>query len=287
MLGEDAGLLTYFLDHYKKMGVEKFHIVIHAKNHKSPVFNDAVKILNTYNIVPERVFRGVWNGAVYTNILNSVKDKYPNDWFVVADQDEFQTYPDTLQNIVSDNERNGKDFVTGCLLDRVAKDGDLNSIDGGGSLWEQYPVCGFFSFPIARSNPYKITLSKGNIKLSEGQHGVIIPQDSYPVTNEIIAKVHHFKWNKNLMCRVSNRLERERKGEWKNSYGGYKNELQKLLNYFNTGRRIDMNDKLFMFQNIGKEDKYIYWDYIKSLLSDWDTLHRYPTITSNFKVWSR
>lgn len=281
MIGENTLLLNEFITHYKNLGVDRFHFIVHDPSEEQYFTKDVKDILALYHIGVEEVYSGKWNGAICTKLINSVMKKYPEEWFVIADLDEFQIYPQNLKTIISEQEKKKKDFVTGLLLDRFSQSGHLTSVKRNLSIWSQFPMCGFFSFPLTRSNPYKITLSKGKLTLSEGQHGVIFFNEKYPQTNEIIAEVHHFKWNDILLGKIKNRLTYERRGDWINSYQGYKGELECILEYFGTHYKTDLTNPLFMFAREKEDHSYANFNSIKRLAADWDVLHAYPTLDQN------
>lgn len=278
MIGENTILLDEFIQHYKQLGVEQFHFIIHDESNNRCFSQNVLSILNKYNIKAEQIYTGHWNGAICTQLLNSILHKYQNDWFVVADQDEFQIYPnDTLNDMIHKAENKKLDYITGALIDRVSQDGCLENFDSKRSIWEQFPLCGFFSFPITRANPYKIALCKGNVILSEGQHGIILPGQQYPQTNDVLVEVHHFKWNSSQLEKIRKRLDCEQQGWWINSYDGYKTELECCLNYFQKNCNIDVKNPLFCFAFEKQGHSYCRFQDIQLLMSDWDILHAYPS----------
>lgn len=275
VLGENLNFLTEYVQHYKKIGVSDFHFIVHAPKQDEAFYLKAKQYLHQLGIKNVSRYDGVWNGLICTNLLNSLKKRYPDDWFIVADQDEFQIYKDNIFEIIKVAEQKNQTFISGILLDRVSLNGKL-SPSLGGNIWKKYPMCGFFSFPLTRANPYKIVLCKGNVELTEGQHGVALANEKYPVRGDILCQVHHFKWTNLLKEKLNDRLKRAYQGEWEKSYLGYQDELTHILTYIQKEKHIDVNNPLFLFDKIEISSfKYKYWDNIIQLTQKWDTLHSY------------
>ena len=101
-MGCDYGynLIFHFLDHYYRLGVEQFLIILHSHRDQTRK-QDVLKLLDKYHIKP------VMEVKEYSSILrrariNFVMDKYcdEKDWVIHADLDEFQVYPDSLRSFL-------------------------------------------------------------------------------------------------------------------------------------------------------------------------------------------
>ena len=60
--------------------------------------------------VPHIIFRiKSYTGAngKRVNLLNEVKDLYPNDWWQIADDDELQLYWEPIEDLIKDCEKHG------------------------------------------------------------------------------------------------------------------------------------------------------------------------------------
>ncbi|HSQ98151.1 MAG TPA: glycosyltransferase, partial [Rickettsiales bacterium] len=205
-----------------------------------------------------------------------------NDWFIVADQDEFQLYPESLNSIIDSCENNHKTFITGCLLDRISNNGVLLNVVKNKSIWKQFPLVGFVSFSISGANPYKITLMKGFEILSEGQHGIIKDNKNYPITNEVLCQVHHFKLTSSLKSKFKKRLFDFKKLKCGNCYLGYYEEIKKMLNYISYYKGINLYEPAFLIgYSLGNFKDYFFWIKILEITKNWEILHSYPSIDVN------
>lgn len=278
--GEKHNMLPHFIAHYKALGVSEFFFTIHAEDKHSPHVLSMQNELHHYGIQAQ-VYIGPWNGAIGTKLINELKSKYPNHWFVVADQDELQVYPERLDQVISRCEDLGLTYVTGLLLDRVSENGAMSPIRPGLSVWKQFPNCGFITFPLTGANPYKITLCKGFVELSEGQHGVVTFNKRYPSVGPVMVQVHHFKWEATLEERLKKRLVSKQKGHWKNSYEGYADEVQRIINYLSSySGCICLLEPLFLIEKADHDyESYKNWRQLQSFTSSWSRLQSYPKLS--------
>ena len=90
-------------------------------------------------------------------------------------------------------EQNDWEYVRGALVDRVADDGGFPELDPALTLDAQFPLGCIVTPVIQRSQPRKVTLVRGAIRVEYGQHealyGIGCPRDV------AFVPVHHFKWN--------------------------------------------------------------------------------------------
>jgi hypothetical protein len=277
--GDHFDLLPFFLKHYRGLGIEKFDFIIHLSqiSHKERMTD----LLNSYGISPVDYLIGTWNGAKNTDAINKYKMRFPDDWFVVADCDEFQLYPYSLDRIISTLIKSGEKYLTGCLLDRVSSTGEMNAVRADISIWQQFPYTGFISFPLMRANPLKITLSKGNILLSEGQHGVLSPDSTFPLRGKVISQVHHFKWTQTVVERLKTRLASIENGDWENTYKAYGDEIKSLLRYLRKeNQKFNIHEPIFLLsKSMNTYEGYSNWQVIEKIVESWSSLQSYSQIS--------
>ena len=78
------------------------------------------------------------------------------------------------------------------------------------NVWEEMPEAGFFRYPLSYACPNKVTLMKGKVQVSNGQHyvqfedgihlGVRSPKTISNRKN--FTQVHHFKWDYSVLERL-------------------------------------------------------------------------------------
>jgi hypothetical protein len=149
----------------------------------------------------------------------------------------------------------GFDYVEGCMIDRIAKDGSFPSVVDDITVWEQFPLAGLITYPVLTANILKIVAAKGFVNLGLAQHsacnGLGCPREC-----EYIA-VHHFKWSKGIVERLRRRIELYK------TYGeAIWPESQKFLEYVEQhGGKIDVSDPAFCLAE--STTQYPFWEVVK------------------------
>ncbi len=281
VIGDNCDMLPHFIDHYRDLGVDEFHIILHAPPGKDDFRAEALRIMTEKGIAPAQIYEGGWDSRISTNLINGLKTQYPDDWFIVADSDELQIYEKPLRDVIKSAHDNGQTYITGSFVDRVSADGSMKAINHQSSIWEQFPHAGFVSFPLSGAMPYKITACKGNVILSQGQHGVLVPESQWPVTGTVEAQVHHFKWNKNVYDNLVSRQLRFKEAYDSLNDGdqAYYLECASVLKYLNDNRGINLNDNVFLISKGGNQyGDYAHWKEVLKRTESWDSLQASPRV---------
>jgi hypothetical protein len=206
--------------------------------------------------ITNRTFGDKYNWEFVTKLYNEEKLKHPNDWWVVSDDDEFHIYSKDINKIVSDCEYYGWDMVRGGFIDRIGLNGDFPVIIQNENIFNQFPLAGFFRYPMSGANPNKICIAKGYVEITNGQHyakidghstwrwqgwnhPLIAPIDKYNV------QVHHFKWDSTCGERIRAVANVNKDYSYSEEYRLMYRELAKCR------FKIDLNNKNYMFENIG------------------------------------
>ena len=212
VIGHGVELLPHFIRHYITQ-VDEINIVVYETDDTPNLKSDVESLIVEYKNVKvvKNIKDRVFDWEKVTQLYNLITNKHPNDWWVVADIDEFQVYEFGIHQTVFDCERNGWNIVRGGFIDRIGPNGEMVEIQGDLSLWEQFPNAGFFRYPMSNANPNKICLMKGYVELTNGQHYAKIDGHTtwkwqgwnHPLINpHDTVQVHHFKWDKTAGERV-------------------------------------------------------------------------------------
>ena len=122
-------------------------------------------------------------------------------------------YWDDIGSIIEECEENGWEFVTGGFIDKIGVDGEFPIVNSDTNLWEAFPISSFFRYPLSGACPNKVTLMKGRIHLTPGQHYALIEGQTtwkwqgwnhplrYPMERGF-TQVHHFKWDSTCADRI-------------------------------------------------------------------------------------
>jgi len=276
VIGHGPELLPHFIDHYSQY-VDEIHVVPYisdvSPNLKTEIFNITKNYSNIVvcNAVRDRVFD--WNKV--TQLYNYTKSKYPNDWWVVADIDEFHLYPnDDLKTLIQNCDEKGNTLVRGGFIDRIGVDGEFSDLTSDLSIWAQFPNAGFFRYPMSGANPNKICVMKGHVELTSGQHYAKIDNLTtwkwqgwgHPLIYASgYVQVHHFKWDRTSIDRI------KAVAEVNQDYSYSKEYSQMFLSLRKTKFKINLKNHEYMFvrnANKPKFEEYNKWNkLIKTIIS--------------------
>lgn len=262
VVGENTHILPHMLKHYENM-VDKAYVAVYRQSEDDGILQEVEEL----GIEPFMVFtEDKYNWNRVTEIYNSIKQTKPNDWWIVADDDELQVYPYEIEDIIKDCETNGYDFVTGGFLDRIGKDGIFPEVTRETDLHRAFPLAGFFRYPMSKACPNKVTLMKGYQDVTPGQHyasfkdGTNSWGKSHPKrmpVEEVFTQVHHFKWDSSCVERIKkvadNNKEYSYSDEYRVMYDGIK-----MFDF-----KIDVNNPEFSVEKLTEFSYIDYNDYMK------------------------
>jgi hypothetical protein len=276
VIGHGTNLLPHFINHYKKY-VDEINIAVYETDMYPLLGNEVKQIIDNHDnvkivkVIKDRVFD--WERV--TQLYNFVKNTQPNDWWVIADIDEFHLYPnDNLRKLVSNCDEYGWDIVRGGFIDRIGSEGDFPEITDEINIFEQFPVMGFFRYPLSKACPNKICVIKGYVEITSGQHYAKIDGHTtwkwqgwnHPLINpHSFVQVHHFKWDKTCVERIKAVVNVKQEYAYSNEYS------MMFLNLKKSKFKIDVNNPDFMIEHSYGEPefkRYKQWDkLIKKIIS--------------------
>jgi hypothetical protein len=244
------------LAHYRELGVTSFFVNVHLSHPEDIILEEVKQVTTEFGCDIASVTVGDWQRD-QRGIYARSRQRFPNDWFILADQDELQVYPHDLIDIIKECDQKGYDYIKGLFVDRISADGGFPEVEQGRQIWSQFPLGGLITFPILHGDPRKVVAAKGFVPLSRGQHtasgGRGCPIEMYFI------QVHHFKWVKNLADRLVHRIDL-----LKRSNASHWTESQRFVTYFKEHHgRIDINDPRFRL--VECERSYKYWDDIRQM----------------------
>jgi hypothetical protein len=254
--GSRTSTLKHMLNHYKDL-VDEMYIVVYEWEGKSlyESVNDIVSQFPTAKIV-KRVYKEKFNWEYVTKLYNEIKMMYPDDWWIVSDDDEFHVYSKDLNTIIEECESNGWVMVRGGFVDRIGRDGEFPELKEDVNIFEQFPLAGCFRYPLSNACPNKMCIMKGWVEITPGQHYAIIDGQTtwkwqgwnHPLiapTNEYNVQVHHFKWDSTCIDRI------KAVADIKQEYA-YSKEYQIMYDALKSNNfKIDIYDERFMIEDAG------------------------------------
>jgi len=270
--GSRVDTLWHMLNHYKNL-VDEMYVVVYEWEGFS-LFDEVSKIAKEFSNahIIERVTKEKFNWEYVTQLYNEIKQLHPNDWWIVSDDDEFHTYSKPLNEIISACNRNGWELVRGGFIDRIGQTGNFPKINKKENIFDQFPVAGFFRYPMSGACPNKICIMKGYIEITPGQHyakidgqttwkwqgwnhPLIAPVDEYNV------QVHHFKWDSTCVERI------KAVADIKKDYS-YSAEYLKMYQALRRNNfELDVTNDEYMFEYTG-QNQYKQWNKLfKKIIS--------------------
>jgi len=244
------------LAHYRELGVLSFFVNAHLSHPEDAALEEVKEVTNKFGCGIYSITVGEWQRQ-QVEIYAKSRQRYPNDWFILADQDELQVYPYELFGIIEECDRKGYDYITGVLVDRIGADGSFPEVEYDRPIWSQFPLGGLISYPMLGADPRKVVAAKGFVPLGVGQH-VARGGRGCPIEMYFI-QVHHFKWVKGLAHRLSKRAEMLRK-----SNVSHWVESQRFVSYFEEHYgKIDIADSRFRIVECDRN--YKHWDYVRQM----------------------
>jgi hypothetical protein len=113
------------LKHYSHL-VDEMYIVVYEWEEFS-TYDTVQEIVSKFPNakIVRREVKEKFNWEYVTQLYNETKLLYPNDWWVISDDDEFHIYSDSLKSIILECDANGWDMVRGGFIDRIGENGEM------------------------------------------------------------------------------------------------------------------------------------------------------------------
>jgi len=254
------------LKHYESM-VDEIFVVVYRQSEDDGILEEVKRCgVEPYMVVTEPKF----NWEKVTELYNKVKQTKPNEWWVVADDDEFHLYPKNIRKMIKECEENGWEFITGGFVDRIGPDGTFPKVHKYTDIWKSFPNAGFFRYPMSGACPNKVCVMKGSVDVTSGQHYAIVGEDGknswgkfhpkkYPIgKGEGFVQVHHFKWDSTVLERLKEVSETKEDYTFWREYKKMYREIQ--LN----DNKIDISNSEFHIEHMDDNYHHSYsqWDIL-------------------------
>jgi len=259
VVGNNITMLPHMIKHYQNM-VDEIYVVVYRQDENDTILSDIEELgIKPYKVVVEPKY----NWERVTELYNEVKQTKPNDWWIVSDDDEFHIYPKPIKEMIGECEENGWDFITGGFLDRIGKGGTFPIVTNETNIWEEFPLGGFFRYPMSGAMPNKCCVMKGSVDVTPGQHFAVIGDTDtwrergwnhpkrYPIEKGFI-QVHHFKWDSTCIERI------KEVSKTKKDYTYWKEYREMYIRLKRNKFLVDINEKDYYIDSI---DTYDYSDY--------------------------
>lgn len=268
--GVRTNTLYHQLKHYCTQ-VNEMHVVVYSSP-DSDHYSEVLEIVNQFHNakIVDKVIEEKYNWETVTRLYNKTMMQHPHDWWVIADDDELHVYSKPLLNIIHECEVNGWEIVRGGFIDRVGSGGSFPVINQDEDIFRQFPVAGFFRYPMSGACPNKICIAKGWVEVTPGQHYAKLDGHTtwrwqgwnHPLiapSREYNVQVHHFKWDSTCIDRIK---------EVATTYTttSYHTEYQKMYEALEKNNfKVDISEPEFMMETIGRF-KYSQWNKLFNII---------------------
>jgi hypothetical protein len=258
VVGSFVKVLPHMLAHYRDLGISSFLINVHLSYRDDPIIKEVERVTTEFGCCIASVTVGDWN-LEQQKMADISRQRYPDDWFIYADQDELQIYPYDLFEIIGHCDQKGYDYITGAFIDRIGPDGGFPEVTYERSLWSQFPLGGFITYPILGGYPKKVVAAKGHVALNLGQHRALNGRGC-PVEKFFI-QVHHFKWANGIVEHLKQRAEDQKKLNLPHWI-----ESQKFISHYEKHNgKFDIRDPVLLITECHRD--YKYWEYIRQIFT--------------------
>jgi len=195
----DADLLPHFVNWYRRLGVDRFHLILHG-----PWGGDSLAILSSLpGVECARWVHEPFSKQVKCDAITSVARAFTGQWLVFADADEFLELPTgSLSEMVSVLESAGVEELYASLLQRVAADGSLPEVGAESDLEALFPMfhpglCEDMGLATpAWTSKYPLARVGADFTYQRGNH---LPGNFRSVAHvPVRAVLNHFKWRSRL-----------------------------------------------------------------------------------------
>jgi hypothetical protein len=239
LCGQQVPTLPHMLRHYRDL-VDDIYIIVHALGEHDPIKERVQAIADEFGCgVYKTVIAEQFDPAYATQLYNEAMKERPDEWWIIADPDEFHLYFDDIRGIIDKCEAGGWSFVGGHFLDRFGPGGTLPKLEET-DIWRQFPMAGVSRSVVtnrATISPillvlslfnthfltgatngwapsWKICLAKGKVRLGPGQHLVLKDGGVLGYPHKLgLVQVHHFKWDSTVLKRHLQTLDTIKRAE--------------------------------------------------------------------------
>lgn len=199
-----VGLLPFFLRYYSKQGITRF-VYILFNGDKNPCYPElsAMSQGYTWEMRPFEGDQGRYQPQYEVCPINLAKEEFvkPDEWYAVADLDEFHHYGVAFPQVVEEAKRRGFQCIWSMLVDRFGPGASSLPLRQDLTLDEQFPLCSHIT-EWSGGNPYKVGLQVGEFEIYCGHH---CARD----WGYRRGKTHHFRWHGQYRNYLAERLREQ------------------------------------------------------------------------------
>jgi hypothetical protein len=234
-INADGDIMQAWLDHYVRLGVTRFHVVLHGPEEENARL---LSLRDRYPIEVHEMYGGPFLGKEKKRRLDHVLAGLTGQWLLLVDSDEFLELPvGSMAQAIRLLERTGTNALAAPMVQRIRADGSLESPDPVPDPFREFPLCSWNLYSLMS---VKAPLSKFPLFYCRSGTEMMESRNHYPPLGTVAAPdilqgvSHHFKWRRVVLERLRQRVNfAGRSGEDSAGFLGY---LER------NGRRLPIQD---------------------------------------------
>jgi glycosyltransferase involved in cell wall biosynthesis len=203
----DSDLIEAWLKHYLRLGVDRFHLVVHGP----PEENDRLlAIKDSYPITIEDTYGGPFDGDEKKSRLDAVLARHTGQWIVLVDSDEFVEFPyQDIPATIRKLDYAHANLMAAPMLQRLTADGSLETPPIIDNPFQMFPLCSvdLYRRMGCKADIFKFPLffcATGTQLEHEGNHSP--PLGCEPRGTTLLGVTHHFKFRRTVSQRLDKRI---------------------------------------------------------------------------------
>jgi glycosyltransferase involved in cell wall biosynthesis len=206
----DSDLIEAWLQYYIRLGVDRFHLIVHGSAKENGRLLDLV---TSYPIVIDDMYEGPFDSDQKKMRLDALLARNTEQWVLLVDSDEFVEFPyRDIAETIRMLETADSNLMAAPMLQRLTKDGSLDTPSVIEDPFRMFPLCSatlyremgmkgdIFKFPL-------FYCAKGTCVREEGNHHP--PLGSEPHSSGALGVTHHFKFRRTISQRLDSMIRSE------------------------------------------------------------------------------
>lgn len=138
-INDDGDLLRAWFDHYLRLGVASFHLIVHGPQAENARF---FELAASYPVVIEDAYEGEYRSEEKQSRVNALLKRIWREWVLLVDSDEFVELPyRSLAQTLHSLERYGANALSAPMVQRLKLDGSLESANPIPNPFAYFPLC--------------------------------------------------------------------------------------------------------------------------------------------------
>ena len=210
----DLALVPHWIRHYHDLGIEpgEFFLVLHARQEGASLAQ-ARDLLAVHGMQPRAIWIGPFSSDEnyrYRRSMWQACELGPDDWFLIADADEFHEYPSPLATLLARCNEEHYNAVEGRLIDHVAAEGEICPVAESPGIFEQFPKTVDITYELLGMNVMKIVAHQRTTfsgRLRRANHGIDPEFAGATRVLPMTCLVHHFKWQSRVVEKLRQRAD--------------------------------------------------------------------------------